>query len=194
MKLYRYILAHDTGRAPCVDSGRVTLATCKPLIRRGARIGDWVAGFMPRPHERGELVYAGRVAEIVDWSDYSKRCSDRIDAVYSVADGGRVERLDPAYHDDANAQEKDLSGPILLFDEDCTWYFGGSPVSLPWELQHLAAAGRGHRISGATVEDIKALEQWLRDGSQPGVHDVPRKPDQRFLAPAPERIGQRRSL
>lgn len=183
MRLFRYILAHDTGRAPCVDNNLVTLATCKPLIRRGARVGDWVAGFMPRPHERGELVYAGRVAEVLEWSQYSDRFSGRIDAVYAVTDEGAVGRLDPSYHDNADAQRKDLSGPILLLDEDCSWYFGGSPISLPWELQHLAAAGRGHRVSGTTAEDIVALEKWLRDGSQPGVHNVPRNPDERFLAP-----------
>lgn len=185
MRLFRYILAYDGGRAPCVDNNLVTLATCKPQIRRGARVGDWVAGFMPRPHKRGELVYAGRVAEVVKWPEYTDRFPDRIDAVYSVTNDGAVERLDPSYHDNADAQRKDLAGPILLFDRDCSWYFGGKPISLPWELQHLAAAGRGHRVSGATDKDIETLEKWLQDGSQPGVHHMPRNPDWRFLLPKP---------
>lgn len=180
MRFYRYILAYDSGRAPCVDSEFVTLATCKPTIRRCARVRDWVAGFMPRPHERGQLVYAGRVAEVVEWPEYTKRYPNRTDAVYRVKDDGAVERLDPSYHDNANLQRKDLSAPILLFDKNCTWYFGRAPIRLPCNLQHLAAAGRGHRVAGATVEDIEAFEHWLRGNRDPGVHRVPRNPGQRF--------------
>jgi len=182
MKCFRYILAHDSGRAPCVDQNLITLATCKPLIRRGARVGDWIAAFMPRPHERGELVYAGRVADVLEWMEYTNRYPERIDAVYNVLADGGIERLDPGYHDNSNAQRKDLSGPILVLDPDCSWYFGGSPILLPWDLKHLAAAGRGHRVSGVSTGDIKRLEKWLRDGSEPGVHNLPRTPDIRFSA------------
>ncbi|WP_159089325.1 hypothetical protein [Tateyamaria sp. Alg231-49] len=182
MRCFRYILAHDSGRAPCIDQNLITLATCKPLIRRSARAGDWVAAFMPRPHERGELVYAGRVADVLEWTDYTERYPERIDAVYSILADGSVERLDPSYHDNSDAQRKDLSGPILVLDADCSWYFGRSPISLPWELQHLAAAGRGHRVSGVSTRDVEQLEKWLRDGSEPGVHHLPRTPDVRFSA------------
>jgi len=46
-RFYRYILRADVGMAPCVDNGRVTLATCMPQIRATAVIGDWIAGFRP---------------------------------------------------------------------------------------------------------------------------------------------------
>jgi hypothetical protein len=60
-RILRYILETDNGMAPCIDGGLVTLATCKPIIRRSARPGDWVLGFYPSPFERGMLAWAGRV-------------------------------------------------------------------------------------------------------------------------------------
>ena len=38
-RFYRYVLVSDDGVAPCVDNNLLTLATCKPLIRRTARVG-----------------------------------------------------------------------------------------------------------------------------------------------------------
>ena len=43
MKLYSYIITRDYGFAPNPYGGMCTLATCKPVIRRKAQIGDWVA-------------------------------------------------------------------------------------------------------------------------------------------------------
>ena len=53
-RIYRYILTHNTGMAPCPENGMITLGTCKPVIRRVARAGDWVLGF---PRETQELVF-----------------------------------------------------------------------------------------------------------------------------------------
>ena len=43
-RIWRYVLAHDSGRAPCVDDGVLTLCTCKPKILptpRGPRRTAW---------------------------------------------------------------------------------------------------------------------------------------------------------
>ena len=44
MKLYSYILTHDTGFSPNPFFGYCTLACCKPDIRRVAKVGDWIVG------------------------------------------------------------------------------------------------------------------------------------------------------
>ncbi len=47
-RLFTYLMTHDTGFAPNPFHGTLTLATCKPGIRRTkGRLGndDWVAGF-----------------------------------------------------------------------------------------------------------------------------------------------------
>ena len=44
-KVYVYKLTVDNGGAPCVVSGRLSLAICKPIIRKVALEGSWIFGF-----------------------------------------------------------------------------------------------------------------------------------------------------
>lgn len=173
-RLFRYILAHDAGLAPCIEGGWLSLATCKPKVRAGARRGDWVVGFAPRPAERGLLVWAGRVATSEDFGTYEHRHRGRADAVYRQMPDGGFQRLRPEYHPGPDDMRKDLSAPVLTFDRDATWYFGASPRRLPEALMHLSAGGRGHRTSGDLPDDPAALFEWLTSLGPPGVHGKPR--------------------
>lgn len=173
-RFFRYILVTDNGTAPCIDDQALSLATCKPAIRRSAKIGDWVAGFMPRPFEPGLVIYAGRVARICEWTEYARIYSGRRDAVYEPDSAGGFKRLNPAYHDHPRLVEKDLSGPALVFEKESFWYFGNAPVAFPPELANIAPSGKGHRVNGVEPEDIIVLERWLRESWRPGVHGSPR--------------------
>ena len=44
MKIYSYIVKRDYGFAPNPFYGYCTLATCKPVIRKHAEIGDIIQG------------------------------------------------------------------------------------------------------------------------------------------------------
>lgn len=44
-RLFSYLMTHDSGFAPNPFHGSLTLATCKPGIRKTKQVGDWVAGF-----------------------------------------------------------------------------------------------------------------------------------------------------
>lgn len=173
-RFFRYILVTDNGTAPSIDEKLLSLATCKPAIRRSAKPGDWVAGFMPRPFERGLVVYAGRVARKFEWTDYAQIYPGRRDAVYAMDAAGGFTRLNPSYHAAPGLMEKDLSGPVLVFEKKSCWYFGCAPVALPAELGHVAPSGKGHRVNGAKPADIVAFEGWLREGWEPGAHAPPR--------------------
>lgn len=174
MRIYRYILQTDTGMAPCIDGGRLTLTTCKPRIRSSAKPGDWVLGFYPRPFERGLLAWAGRVARKVEIGDYEREFRGRPDAVYRQRKDGSFKRLRPDYHPGANEIRKDLSAPALVFDERATWYFGDEPRPLPDDLLHLAAGGQGHRVNGVRDSDADALLAWLADLGAMGIIGKPR--------------------
>lgn len=52
---YVYVVARDFGFAPNPFHGICTLATCKPKIRKAARVGDWVIGV-----GGGDLTATGR--------------------------------------------------------------------------------------------------------------------------------------
>ena len=41
-RVYTYVLASDVGFAPNPFAGYCTVACCKPVIRRTARVGDWI--------------------------------------------------------------------------------------------------------------------------------------------------------
>lgn len=75
MKLFSYVIAYDFGFAPNPFYGFCTLATCKPKIRKGAEIGDWIIGTGCSGNgkvqdRRSFLVYAMRVTEVMTFSEY----------------------------------------------------------------------------------------------------------------------------
>lgn len=179
-RICRYILAHDTGRAPCINGGTLTLATCKPLIRRKAQPGDWVAGFLPAPH-RGILTYAARVAARIDWTVQADAWPGRRDACYRVHGGRSVANPDADYHADACSRSNDLDAPVLLFAPGASWYFAIRPVPLP---AHLAPSGCGHRVTGTGPGDIEAIGRWLAGTGSCGVSGTPRR-----SAPRPPHPG-----
>ena len=173
---YRYILADDDGWAPCVDDGLVTLATCKPRIRKGAQEGDWVAGFYPGSQNRGVVSWVGRVASKLDIGKYEETHRGRRDAVYRPRGDGTFERLNADYHPGENEMRKDLSAPALVFDRSMTWYFGDTPQDLPANLLKLAAQGRGHQVRPRLPGDLARLQQWLCELGPAGIYGQPRAP------------------
>lgn len=72
-RIYTYILTHDTGFAPNVAGGIYTLATCKPVIRRVANVGDIIVAVTPKCLGN-KISYVAIVEEKVTWSDYIYRC------------------------------------------------------------------------------------------------------------------------
>lgn len=171
-RIYRYILETDGGMAPCAQNGLISLGTCKPAIRRTAKIGDWVAGFMPGTMRRGQLVWAGKVSEKLTHDEYRKRFSGRRDAVYGLARNGKYRSDLPGYHCDPTQQERDSANPVLLFDQTHSRYVGCEPEAMPDDLMHLAAAGIGHRVNFRRDGDLELWEDWLSQLSS--SHGEPR--------------------
>lgn len=173
-RLYRYILTSDDGMAPCVDGGRITLATCKPVVRRVARPGDWVLGFFGRRSGPGTLAWAARIGETLDHFDYQRSHSSRADAVYAEGPDGRPVFLRPDYHSARMDWTKDLSAPALIFDPDHSWYLGEKARLVPSSLIHLAPNGQGHRVNFRRPGDYEDLLSWLTTLGAPGIHGRPR--------------------
>ena len=85
MHLFSYKLTHDSGFAPNPFGQTLTLATCKPQIRRRKSVNDWIAGFTSRTlagHDVGSerLIYLMRVAEKLHMRDYfaDSRFQDKV--------------------------------------------------------------------------------------------------------------------
>src|SRR2546427_11595938 len=71
MSIFSYVITHDTGFAPNPFGGVLTLATCKPKIRRVAKPRGWVVGTGScRSVVSGRVVFGAQIAEKLRIEDY----------------------------------------------------------------------------------------------------------------------------
>src|SRR5439155_780699 len=73
-RVFTFIDSFATGFAPNPYFGYFTFATCKPAIRRGAQVGDWVVGLTPASvGQQKYIIFAMQVQEVITtrqyWSD-----------------------------------------------------------------------------------------------------------------------------
>ena len=175
-RLFSYIVVHDTGFSPNPFHSLLTLACCKPLIRRTANVGDIIVGLSSRSER---IVYATQVAEVIAFEEYwadpryqaRRPVMDSPQIVYRAGDNiyepvaGGYRQL-PSFHsnrdgsEDAGLKRTDLSGNHVLVCERFT-YWGRSGPALPEELQFLAV-GRGHR-SIFTSDQVSVVARWFAD-------------------------------
>lgn len=147
-RLFSYLMTHDTGFAPNPFHGTLTLATCKPGIRRTKREGDWVAGFASgalvkaskvKINDQG-LIYLMRIGKILSLDEYfiapqfqAKKPSSQIntdrnlqddygDNIYCHDAMGNPEQLKNGNHFSGDI-EHDIGGKNVLI-ADKFYYFG----------------------------------------------------------------------
>lgn len=98
--LYIYVVARDFGFAPNPFHGRCTLATCKPDIRKVAKVGDWIMGVGgTRLDATGRCVYLMKVSEICTFDEYW--LDQRFETKKPLRNGSSVMMVgDNIYHHD----------------------------------------------------------------------------------------------
>ena len=179
VEIWRYVLATDNGIAPCIDNDVLSLCCCKPVIRRCARVGDYVMGFMPIGFNREtpQLAWAGIISKKITMGDYQAIYPDRQDAIYkrdSYHSDGRenLSHNGGGQHADQENQTRDKNGIYaLLFDQ--FWYWGGKPFPVPENLRSLAYYFAGQKKSVINKSIPHALRQWL-ESLPTGIHGQPR--------------------
>lgn len=191
MKIYIYILTHDTGFAPNPFRGFCTLACCKPVIRRTAQVGDWIVG-VTRRALGNKLVYAMKIDETMPfekyWSDLRFRAKrpkwkskDLIqrsgDNIYKYSEHSKFAQL-PSRHwdskcnqEDIEQMKKDLSGKnVLISKKYC--YFGQKAQTIPANLLSFIRPARGYRVN-FKPEQKQILLAYL-ERLPLGIHGYPR--------------------
>ncbi len=78
--LYCYKMTWDTESAPNPHHGVLTLAICKPTIRRCAQVGDWISGWTAKmvhgkdkkvhTFEKPKLIYLARITQKMTFAEY----------------------------------------------------------------------------------------------------------------------------
>jgi hypothetical protein len=161
VKIYSYVVDHDTGVAPNPDGGLCTLCLCKFRKHREgkrnivemANEGDWVigtGGASRRSVGHGKLVYAMRVDEKLTREVYYCRF--------------RKTRADSKPPRDEFEKREQFALVSRHF-----YYFGANAVDI--QNYTLEKNSRGfHYVDPA---DFQPFVEWL-EGGKPGKHGEPR--------------------
>ncbi len=195
MGIFSYVVARDYGFAPNPFYGICTLATCKPLIRKGASFDDWIVGTGSASQQRqGYLVYAMRVTETMTFNDYwnderfrQKRPNLRGskkqafgDNIYFKEERGQWRQQDshhsykggvPNQHNIKNDTQADR---VLLSTDYAYW--GGSGPRIPPKFRDYdgcdICAKRGHK-NQFREDMVNDFVNWFRSLDVSGYLDEP---------------------
>jgi hypothetical protein len=199
LRTYLYKLTSDRGGAPCAtppapeEAPLLTLAICKPAIRRTAQPGDRLLGITSHSLAQSEgyplnsVIYAAIVREGLDARDYfTPSYTHRPDCIYEFhrLNGTAAHAGRSGLHAAPEHILKDLgrypfykNGRILLARD--FRYFGPAAVKIPARLSLLNHAaeslGQGHRVytdSSPEHGELDALFRllWKRPTSYTPTH------------------------
>ena len=198
MRLHSYVVARDFGFAPNPFYGICTLATCKPEIRKGASIGEWVVGTGSRKRKRHKhIVYAMRVTGAMTFEEYwadprFQRKKVNLRGSKKQAFGDNIYWRDPvntqwcqanshhSFHDgSANPKnvKTDTGTNRILFSDDFV-YWGGSGPELPARFldyggsHKSVCAVRGHK-NDFPPELVNEFIAWIRSLNEAGYSGEP---------------------
>lgn len=195
MKLYSYVITRDYGFAPNPFGQYCSLATCKPLIRKSASIGDWImgTGSASKEYNMGNrLIYVMKVDESMSFDMYwnnprfqykkpvmngSKKQKYGDNIYFFDQSKGKYVQIDSHHsHGDGSTNEKnyyrDLRGEKVLVSSHF-WYFGEEAPQIPEELvKKMIRAGIGYK----KVSDTDVIEHfilWLSNRYERGLIGLP---------------------
>ena len=177
-----YVVDRDFGFAPNPFHGICTLATCKPPIRKGARIGDWIIGMGGRRLQAtGRVVYAMKVTQTLTFNEYwaseiffDKRPVRNGSSVMMVGDNiyHRDRPGSPWVQSDSHHSQPDGSPNPLNINKDTSadrvlasrefFYFGRAAPAVPSGLlEELKFRNQiGHRVFDAA--NCGSLLGWIK--------------------------------
>ena len=195
MIMYSYVITRDYGFAPNPFGEYCSLATCKPLIRKTASIGDWVMGTgsaAVKYNMGNRLIYAMKVEETLSFDMYwndprfqykkpvmngSKKQKYGDNIYYFDKSESKIIQVNSHHsHGNGSTNEKnytrDIRGEKVLVSSHF-WYFGEEAPQIPEELVEITIrAGIGYK----KVTDIEVIEQfisWLSNGYNRGLIGLP---------------------
>jgi hypothetical protein len=180
----------DDGGAPCVQDGLLTLAICKPTIRRVAPEGSVIIAFagdcmVSDGYEDNCIVYASVVSRRVDNREYysERQYAHRRDCIYKRSGGGFARKTEAKFHHGPGDLEHDLGPPplypnaVLLSDGAKSFrYFGNKcPVQYKQRFPRLRKLverlTEGHRVNHDPVlyKELLRLKKELWRARSPHV-------------------------
>ena len=180
--LYVYVVDRDFGFAPNPFHGYCTLATCKPEIRKGARIEDWVMGVGgSRLRATGKCIFLINISEILTFETYW--ADTRFQIKKPVRNGSSVMMVgDNVYHrdtatgdwiqEDSHHSNQDGSTNMTNFQRDTKtnnvlisnhfFYFGSAAP--PVDLESISYKnGMGYSKKALANTQVAALVKGIEE-------------------------------
>lgn len=173
-------MTDDAGCAPNPFGGFMTLAICKPLIRKHKEPGDWIAGFTSvhlngDPVGKEKLVYLMKVADKISFAEYwnGSKYENRKDNIYKpITATNDYEQIRNRCHTERN-KENDLSGKFVLISEKF-YYFGSVPIDIPNDSRPKVPRGQsGHGVRTHDKEKVKKFISYIEQKYKQGVNNQP---------------------
>ncbi len=191
-----YKMMVDSGFSPNPFEPTLTLANCKPSIRKTHARGDWIAGFTSKGLVGDEvgserLVYLMRVSEKIRFRDYfheprfegkipdldaSNRIDQLGDNIYcplcpDAEFPEEFEQLPNLQHDERN-HALDINGKYVLIADEF-YYFGRNAVALPDHIR--PNVPRNQAAYGIKTESQRAerFVDYIRSNFVQGRHGQP---------------------
>jgi hypothetical protein len=187
-KIYVYKVVADSGGAPCVWEGALSLALCKPKIRRAAREGDIVFGFGGKDY--GErLIYIAEVTGKPPVGEYYREpCfAKRPDCIYEDKDGSPARKRSARYHFLTDERQKDVGmkfeNAFVLLSENFRYFGKNGTDSYKQEFPSvkilIEGLKRGHRVNYSCQlrSELMALKDRLWSQYDKMILGPPTDPD-----------------
>lgn len=180
-RVYIYVVDRDFGFAPNPFHGVCTLATCKPPIRKRARIGDWVIGMGGRRlNATGRCIYAMEVTQTATFNEYWNgpefldkrpvRNGSRVmmvgDNIYHRPAGEAFWKQLDSHHSLADGSanpvnvEKDTRTDRVLISRNFHYFGAEAPLVPVWMLERIGFRNAiGHRVFD--LDSCSELMIWI---------------------------------
>lgn len=175
LKMWSYRIVHDKQFAPNPFKGVLTLATCKPLIRRSneSKPGVWIAGFAAysvkdgvQPKKGRELlIYLAKISEVMTMQDYwtkypqkrAQKCGEEFEEYYgdNIYDEN-LHLINDNHHKDWDFR-RDMSGKNVLICDEFYYFAPNSRLVVPKEFDDLVYKRRGQIL----VQNNNLVPQFI---------------------------------
>lgn len=188
MKIFSYVVDRDIGFAPNPFFGFCTLATCKPDIRKFAKVEDWIIGTSSTITNRPKhIVFAMQVTEKMTFNEYwnDPRFTDKKPLLfgsrkYQYGDNIYYQENNewlqlPSHHTEEDGSpnlpniKKDTKSEYVLISKNY-YYFGNNSIPIPSDLEQIIKKRRGHKYINTKFH--KQLFDLLEKYSM-GIHGNP---------------------
>lgn len=194
--IFAYRLVADTGFAPCIDNGLLTLACCKGgQIRNGKDVKTGLRHTIGKhlikyPYDnvdilgiyKNKLLYYAKVTEIIKMTDYfSKKVKaeygKRKDHIYNTVNGVLIRNnFIPYMHPKGDLQNRrDANGVYVLTSRQFT-YFGDTAPLIPNDVLEVLPAFRENPPHYKNSTSFKIISNYIKKNiSFDGVVGKPHK-------------------